>query len=408
MKPIRPKSFASLIHKTDAGLFQRYLGNKPNLPDHMYDAAGPDLRNILETAFNITCDYFQMPTANNQCLNAVAVPIEDYLKSHQEFMGHWIGGGNNYVLLNDMATYLRDLTSTGTLEISPASFMTTFINKFADAEAMQKVFPVKHGVLQAGPHEAVIARLLGLSHILNAMVSETKQMIYPEMHHLKEGRYLYHKQVSTVLPYLAWIACMYIILTVIQGVVIPTVARASNRFAICFIKSTCNTAMYTLFTLLQWIMLPAYAHPFPGQMAILPPVRVLQYVQSRLPKWTRRSNRSLLISLKATEDNIKTSIMSTTGGGSYCSISEEKENARKKTNNNDTGPKPRQGKKEKTTSSKKQSISNNPSTPRIKKYCSEFNKAECRRMSDKCIWVYGTGCRNTGYQPRIQSPPKTP
>lgn len=379
MKAIKPHFFSTLLLQTDAGLVERYFGDKPNLPDHVYDRAGPDIRFILKTAFELTCDYYKLPAAGNECLNSVAVHIEDYLASHREFMGHYSGGGSNYHMLNEMTTYLKTLSSKGILTISPAQFMTAFIKKFADANAMSQVFPVKAGIMQTSAQDSMVARMLGLGHILNAMVAETNRMIFPEMHHLKEGRYLYHKQATMFMPWiqqLAWIACMFILIMILKAMLFNIVSRTSHRMAICFIKSSCNTAMFTLYQCLQWLLLPALAHPLPRFSELAPPhPKAIEYVQNRLRSWLPSNNKSrqkLVAILESHEGYIKQEIDTTMGGGSHqCSLITNKSN----------------------TTNKKKDVS------RKKKYCSQCNQSECAVRTSECTWIQGTGCRKIGYTP---------
>lgn len=414
---INKNFFLSLATRADSGnVLKRLFDRVPNMPDNLYFEAGGPIRDIVKAAFDLTCYSLVLPTENNFCLNTVAVHIEDYLASHKQG-NRWITGGDpNYLVLNKVADYLGNLQQNGTTDISPSEVMTVFIRNIRADSQLAAVFPVNAtGVLHGNGKETLVAQTLGLSHILNAMVSSIDPKTdYPELYNLSADRYSSHAMNRI---------CAIVLMAISLWVFIQMVPLTS---VVCFAMKACFSAFRAIAKLLAWALLPDIKHVKniaavinlreriraaikPGNMkALLPALMNQKGIITKCKMGTKTSTKSSTKMVNITSpktgtnskevpnktdnktDNITDNITDKKGTNNKVDTENKTDNKASNKTSNKTSNK---ASNRKETDPDHEGRNNNKMAKDTKQEpCYKLRMKECK-LSSHCKWIVNQGCK---------------
>ena len=396
---IDTKFFVSLLEKVDKeSLLQRWVSGIPNLPNNLYWEAGAPIRSITKAAFEFTCKTLELSMDNNYCLNTIAVPIEDYLRSHKERLSYLTGGSDtNYELLNKIASYLGNMEESGIKSVSPAYIMTLFVKNIRAHNDLKAVFPIDStGIIHGGFKETLVAQMLALTHILEAMVTgHDPKTFYPGLWELGSDRYRANN-VSMV------IAIVLIVVTLIMFI-----KNMPKMKAACFAMKVCNSAIRLICNIMASILIPGLVHA-PQAIAAITDVR------GRMIKWiTPKDMKKVLPALKdskgikeATKDkcDYKDTKDTSTGGSTTKDTKDKKDSEDTKVpskpkvrtkviNTKIINTKIINTKITKTKGTNTKGTNTKAKEPTKAPGCSLLRKADCIKAVDRCVWHVNRGCR---------------
>ncbi len=375
---IDTKFFISLLEKVDKeGLLKRWVSKIPNLPNNMYWEAGAPLRKITKAAFVFTCKSLELSMENNYCLNTIAVPIDDYLKSHNERLSYLTGGtDSNYEILNKIASHLGNLEQSGIMSVSPAYIMTNFVKNLRAHNNMRGIFPVDStGIVQGGFKETLVAQMLALTHILDAMVSvPDPKTFYPGLWELSSNRYTSH-MISR------FIAIILIVVTLLMFI-----KNLPKIKATCFAMKVCNAAIRLICSIMASILIPGFIHTPQAKAAIMDVRgRMTKYIPKDIIPALKDSNgikeatEDKCIYYKDTEDTKDTMVTTDTKDIPKVVVVRATNSKGSKT-------------LKRTRTKVPKIIAQHNIAPKHKG-CSALRKAECIKANDRCVWHVNRGCR---------------